>query len=128
MATVGIGVDVVDVARFCLALERHPLMAQRLFTEGERRDAKARPERLAARFAAKEAVLKSLSSGIGAAPWQSIEISRDAAGAPTVLLHGAAAILAARCGIDEMHVSLSHTQMTAIAFVVGSSKDFRSAG
>jgi holo-[acyl-carrier protein] synthase len=82
MATVGVGIDIVDVARFTLALERHPAIAARLFTNDERRDACARPERLAARFAAKEAVLKTLSAGLGAAPWHSIEIRRDPSGAP----------------------------------------------
>ncbi len=63
MAIEGVGIDLVDVARFALALERHPRLAERLFTDGERRDAKGRPERLAARFAAKEAVLKTFGVG-----------------------------------------------------------------
>jgi len=122
VATVGVGVDVVDVARFALALERRPRLADRLFTDAERLDAHAQPERLAARFAAKEAVLKTLRSGIGAAPWRSIEIRRDQSGEPSVHLHGAAASLARRRGVRRLHVSLSHTETTAVAFVVASSK------
>ncbi len=120
MATVGVGVDIVDVPRFALALDRHPKLLTRLFTDQERSDANSRPERLAARFAAKEAVLKTLGSGIGAAPWRSIEIRRDASGAPSVHLHGAAKELASRCGVGELHVSLTHTDQMAAAFVVAS--------
>jgi holo-[acyl-carrier protein] synthase len=123
MATLGVGVDIVDVPRFALVLERHPKIVARLFTHAEQDDAQARPERLAARFAAKEAVLKTLQVGFGAAPWTSIEIRRDASGAPSVHLHGAAAQLADQRGVKTLHVSLSHSQLTAIAFVVGSSKD-----
>jgi holo-[acyl-carrier protein] synthase len=126
VTTVGVGVDVVDVARFALALERHPRLAERLFTDAERADARAQPERLAARFAAKEAVLKTLRSGMGAAPWRSIEIRRDPNGEPRVRLHGAAASLAKQCGARRFHVSLSHTETTAVAFVVASSKKDKS--
>lgn len=125
MATLGVGVDIVDVPRFALALERRPAIAARLFTEDERRDARGRPERLAARFAAKEAVLKTLRVGFGAAPWTSIEVRRDAAGAPTVVLHGRAATLASERGVDELHVSISHTSSSAVAFVVGCGADAR---
>ena len=121
MATVGVGIDVVDVARFALALQRRPALAERLFTERERSDARARPERLAARFAAKEAVLKTLGVGLGALPWKSIEVRRAPSGAPSVMLHGPAAELAARRGVEQMHVSMTHTSLTAAAIVVGSS-------
>jgi len=77
VATLGIGVDIIDVPRFALVLERRPRIVERLFTPGEREDSKLRPERLAARFAAKEAVLKALQVGFGAAPWTSIEVRRD---------------------------------------------------
>jgi holo-[acyl-carrier protein] synthase len=128
VATVGVGVDVVDVARFALALQRRPALAERLFTERERSDAHARPERLAARFAAKEAVLKTLNVGIGALPWKSIEIRRAPSGAPSVMLHGPAAELASRCGVEELHVSMTHSSLTAAAMVVGSSNESRDAG
>jgi holo-[acyl-carrier protein] synthase len=120
VTTVGVGVDIVDVARFRLALERHPKLLERLFTEQERLDTKLAPERLAARFAAKEAVLKTLSSGLGAAAWHNIEVRRSPSGAPSIQLHGAAAQLASTQGVTELHVSLSHTNQLAAAFVVGS--------
>lgn len=121
MTTRNVGVDLVDVARFTLALERHPRLVERLFTDGERRDANARPERLAARFAAKEAVLKTFRVGIGAAPWRSIEVTTDDAGAPSVLLHAPAQELARAAGVERLHLSMTHTHVTAAAFVVGSS-------
>lgn len=119
MTTLGVGVDVVDVPRFALALERHPRLLARLFTDQERLDAKQRPERLAARFAAKEAVLKTLHVGIGGTSWRSIEILRASDGAPSVELHGTALELAERRGVTHLHVSMTHTPLTAAAFVVG---------
>ena len=127
MATVGVGIDVVDVPRFAIVLGRRPRIVERLFTEGEQRDARGKAERLAARFAAKEAVMKSLSVGAGSVPWKSIEVKRAPSGAPSVLLHGAAAELATSRGADEFHISLTHTAMTAAAFVVASSKEPRAS-
>jgi holo-[acyl-carrier protein] synthase len=123
MATLGVGIDLVDVARFRLALERHPRIAERLFTDEERRDARSRPERLAARFAAKEAVMKTFRVGVGSAPWRTIEVTLDDAGAPSVLLHGEARELARSLGVTSLHLSMTHTDQTAAAFVVGSSSD-----
>lgn len=121
MTTVGVGVDVVDVARFTRVLQRRPRLIARLFTQRERDDAAERPERLAARFAAKEAVLKALGSGLGDASFLSIEVRRQASGAPEVVLHDRAITLARARGITELHLSLSHTATTATAFVIGSS-------
>jgi holo-[acyl-carrier protein] synthase len=127
MSTVAVGVDVVDVARFTLALQRRPRMVERLFTARERSDTSERPERLAARFAAKEAVLKALGSGLGDASFRSIEVQREPSGAPVIVLYGKASELATARGIATLHVSLSHTDTTATAFVVASSEVF-SAG
>ena len=127
MSTRGVGIDVVDVARFTLALERRPQLAARLFTERERHDAAARPERLAARFAAKEAVLKALRVGLGLA-WHSIEVERDASGAPGVHLTGDAARLARECGVTGWHLSMSHTDATAAAIVVATGPSEHRAG
>ena len=117
------GIDLVDVGRFARLLERRPRLAERLFTEGERRDAAMRPERLAARFAAKEAVLKSLRVGVGAAPWRAIEVRRDVGGAPALTLWGAAATLAADRGVGTWHLSLTHTATCAGAVVVASTPE-----
>jgi holo-[acyl-carrier protein] synthase len=124
---VGVGIDVVDVPRFEIVLGRRPRIVERLFTEGEQHDARGKAERLAARFAAKEAVMKSLSVGAGSVPWKSIEVKRAPSGAPSVMLHGAAAELAKARGADEFHISLTHTAMTAAAFVVASAKEPRAS-
>ena len=122
MTTVGVGVDVVDVERFALALERRPRLAQRLFTARECEDAARRPERLAARFAAKEAVLKALGSGLGDASFQSIEVRRSASGAPQLVLSDQAQHLATLHGVERWHLSMSHTASTATAFVLASAE------
>jgi holo-[acyl-carrier protein] synthase len=123
VATTGVGIDLVDVDRFRLALERHPRIVERLFTDGERRDAHSQPERLAARFAAKEAVLKTLRIGAGVTSWRSIEVTLNDAGAPSVVLHEHASEIAEALGIDALHLSMTHTDHLAAAFVVGSSRD-----
>ncbi len=119
MATVGIGIDIVDVPRFEKVLARRPKIVDRLFTEGEKLDTKLRPQRLAARFAAKEAVMKACGVGVGSTGWKTIEVKKMRSGAPMVVLHGTAQELADRVGIKNMHITLTHTDMTAAAFVVG---------
>jgi holo-[acyl-carrier protein] synthase len=121
---VGVGIDDVDVERFARSIERTPSLPVRLFTAGERAyAAQAQPaaaaQRLAARFAAKEAVLKALGAGLGACGFHDIEVVRDdETGAPAVALHGAAATLAAERGATTLHLSLTHTETRATALVV----------
>lgn len=120
---VGIGVDEVEVDRFARSLARTPTLARRLFTDDEQAYATAAlglaAQRLAVRFAAKEATLKSMGAGLGACRFVDIEVVRDAAsGAPALRLHGGALELAAGLGIGRWHLSLSHTEVRASAFVV----------
>ena len=121
---VGVGVDDVDLDRFARSLERTPSLVVRLFTAGERGYASAAQpatatQRYAARFAAKEAVLKALGAGLGACGFHDIEVVRDEeSGAPSVRLHGAAAALAAERGATTMHLTMTHTETRATAFVV----------
>jgi holo-[acyl-carrier protein] synthase len=125
-ALVGIGVDTVDVARFRRILARRPGFAARFFTDAEQADARRSPdptESLAARFAAKEAVMKALGTGLGGFALTEVEVRRaggDGAGrgVPSLVLHGGAAALADRHGAGPLHLSLSHTTGVAIAFVV----------
>ena len=122
MSTVcGVGVDAVEVDRLRQALGRRPALAERLFTDGERayaaRVADPGP-RLAARFAAKEAVLKALGVGIGAAAFRDVEVVRDESGRPALVLAGAAARLADDRGVTRWHLSLTHTDGLAVASVV----------
>ena len=116
----GLGIDVVEVARIAAAIERHgePFLA-RIFTAAERDycSGQHRPaQHFAARFAAKEAAVKALGTGIGEhAGWLDLEIRRSPDGAPTLVLHGAAADFAKRHGIAEVRISLTHTKDYAAA-------------
>lgn len=114
----GVGVDAVDVARFGAALDRRPAIAARLFTDREQRDGHGDVQRLAARFAAKEATMKALGGGIGSFGWKDVEVVRLGTGEPSLRLSAAAASLAARRGVAHWHVSLTHTANVAIAMVV----------
>jgi holo-[acyl-carrier protein] synthase len=126
---VGVGLDTVDVVRFRQVLARRPGLAARLFSEAERADA-ARggdpAERLAARFAAKEATMKALGQGLGAFALRDVEVVRAVGpgagrGAPSLRLTGGAERLAARRAVGRWHVSLSHTAVVATAVVVAES-------
>lgn len=113
---VGIGVDIVDVARLERALLRAPQLVERLFTPTER----ALPLRsLAARFAAKEAVAKALGSP-GDLSWSDVEVVTGEQGEPHVVVGGRAAKRAADRGITTWFISLSHDGGMAIAMVVAS--------
>jgi holo-[acyl-carrier protein] synthase len=123
---VGVGVDAVDVARFRRVLDRRPRVASRCFTVTEQSDASGSTDAvqsLAARFAAKEAVMKALGSGLGAFALTDVEVRRTAGtgaarNAPYLVLHGAASELAGTRGAATLHLSLTHTDGVAIAFVV----------
>jgi holo-[acyl-carrier protein] synthase len=110
----GVGVDVVDVARFQAILARRPALLERLFTPDERTLA---PASLAARFAAKESVAKALGAPAGLA-WQDCEVVSAASGRPSLVLRGTVAAAAASLGIEHWHVSLSHDAGIASALVV----------
>lgn len=117
----GIGIDVVDIERFRVALDRRPSMAVRLFSVDELAYAEAasdRVPRLAARFAAKEAVMKALGVGIGAFAFRDVEVVHDLGGAPLLAIDGDALDLAADLGAVQWHVSLSHSETVATAIAV----------
>ncbi|MBX3066538.1 MAG: holo-ACP synthase [Anaerolineae bacterium] len=116
-----IGVDLIEVSRIEHSLAQFgDRFTTRLYTPRERAYCGSNPQRLAARFAAKEAVAKALGTGIGDVRWLDIEIDGDERGRPILLLHGAAAQLAADLGLTAWEVSLSHTNSHAIAFVIAS--------
>jgi holo-[acyl-carrier protein] synthase len=114
VAVVGIGVDVVDLARFERALSRTAALRDRLFAESER-DLPLRS--LAGRFAAKEALMKALGESTGIR-WHDMIVTRDALGDPSFELGGAALALAEARGITSWHLSMSHDAGVAIAMVV----------
>jgi holo-[acyl-carrier protein] synthase len=110
----GIGIDVVDIARFERSLTRTPALRERLFAESER----DRPARsLAARFAAKEALIKALG-GHPVIRWHDMRIVQDEHGNPDFELSGAIAELTSSLGVDRVHLTMSHDAGIASAFVV----------
>ena len=117
---VSVGIDVVLVERFARALERTPLLEDRLFTDAERVTSSGNPrsaESLAARFAAKEAVAKALGAP-GGLHWHDCEIVTDPDGRPWLTVSGTVAGVAAERGITRWHLSLSHDGGIASAMVV----------
>lgn len=118
---VGVGIDAVDVARFRTVLGRRPRFAERVFTPAERDEAGSRRDPvpgLAARFAAKEAVMKSLSVGLGAFDFTDVEVVRGTGGAPALTVTGRAAAIAEERTVGGWHISLSHTATVAMAIAV----------
>ncbi len=111
---VGVGIDVVEIARFGQALSRTQGLASRLFTDSER----GLPVRsLAARFAAKEALAKALGGPPGLL-WRDAEVVTDPLGRPDLRVNGTVAAAAARRGVRRWHVSLSHDGNVATAVVI----------
>ena len=111
---VGVGTDIVEVARLEQSLQRTPSLRNRLFTPAE---AVLPIESLAARFAAKEALAKALGAP-GDLSWQHAEVVTDVSGWPSFELRGGVAALAGQHGVERVHLSLSHDAGVAVAFVV----------
>lgn len=128
MATILHGVDLVEVARMGDALDRHgERLLRRLFTGPEIAYCERRRNRLesyAARFAAKEAMLKALGTGWGqGVRWVEMEVAADAAGRPTLRLNGRVEALATARGVTDVVLSLAHTREHALASVICLCKD-----
>lgn len=118
----GIGIDMVDVARFAGSLERsEKRMRERVFTTAEWDECKSRAEpavHFAARFAAKEALMKSIGTGwTDGVAFDEIEITSDGKVAPQISVTGRTAELAEQHGIARFRLSMSHTDHLAIAMV-----------
>ena len=119
---IGLGIDIVEVARVQKALRDSRALAERVFTLAERsycEERKRRYQHFAGRFAAKEAALKALGTGwqegIG---WQDVEVLDGDLGKPELHLHGRAAERARELGGAKSHVSISHADSHAVAVVV----------
>ena len=110
----GVGIDVVDIARFGETLERTPAMRDRLFTATEQQRSLAS---LAARFAAKEALAKALGAP-GGLRWRDAEVVVEESGRPRLAVHGGVAEEADAQGIRTWHLSMSHDGGIATAVVV----------
>lgn len=116
---VGLGIDLVDIARMKRILERSPSFSVKVFSEGERAycDSRANPEaHYACRFAAKEAVVKALGTGFTQGiSVRDIEVARNVKGVPRAVLHGRAAEVARELGVLSLPLSLSFTHDEAVA-------------
>ena len=114
------GVDIIEIWRIKGVLERWgQRFLNRIYTEGEIAYCRGRAQNLAARFAAKEAAMKSLGTGVRGVGWRDIEVVRGPGGAPSIKLHGRAFLRAQKLGVKELSLSLSHSREYAVAFVVG---------
>ena len=115
----GIGVDVVDLARFERAASRTPALLARLFAPSEQMDG-GRPRTLrslAARFAAKEALIKAIGDSAGVR-WHDMAVVKNDLGKPSIEVYNALAGIVAAKGIDTIHLSMSHDAGVAIAYVI----------
>lgn len=119
MEVKGLGIDLAEVPRVRSLLLRHPGFAQRCFTATEQKYAASYADpapRLAARFAGKEAVMKSLGCGWRDIRWQDIEITGG--GAPRVKLAGTALARASALGVSEVLVTITHTADSALVLAL----------
>jgi holo-[acyl-carrier protein] synthase len=121
-STFEVGVDAIEIERIRAAVERFGgRFLERISPPRERERYGRRPAELAARFAAKEAVMKALGTGVRGIRWRDIEVMPNARGRPIVILHDTARERARRIGLTSFAISLTHSQTEAIAMVVASS-------
>ncbi|HET7035227.1 MAG TPA: holo-ACP synthase [Thermomicrobiaceae bacterium] len=114
-----VGIDVVEIARIRDVLTRFgDRFLQRVYTQRERERYGTRPAELAARFAAKEAVMKALGTGVRGVSWRDIEVMPNARGKPVIVLYGTAKGRATVLGLRHFAISLTHSRTEAIAMVV----------
>jgi holo-[acyl-carrier protein] synthase len=115
-----VGIDVIEIARIRRALERYAeRFLARIYTPAEIAYCRGRVPELAARFAAKEAVMKALGTGIRGVAWRDIEVLPNPRGKPLIGLYRTAAQRAGEIGLHELDLSLSHSRAYAVASVVG---------
>jgi len=119
VTTHAVGIDMIEIDRVRKVLEKHPeRFLRRVYTPAERAFCRGRVPELAARFAAKEALMKALGTGARSVAWRDIEVLPDRRGKPLVYLHGNAKLRAERIGLSAIDISLSHLESFAIASVV----------
>jgi holo-[acyl-carrier protein] synthase len=118
--TTELGIDIIKVDRIRAALERFgSRFSNRVLTDAERRYVRDRPETMAGRWAAKEAVSKVLGLGVRGIGWRDIEIERMPTGQPAVRLHGRAAARAEQLEMGRIAVSITHESDYAVAIAFG---------
>ncbi len=129
MGSYAVGIDIVELERVAAALERHgQRFIDRVFTPIEAAICRGRPREFAARFAAKEAVMKALGTGARGVAWREIEVLLNRRGKPLVYLHGRAQERAQEIGLAGLDLSMSHSRQYAIAFVVASANSQHAEG
>src|SRR5438093_4682547 len=126
MNTSAVGIDIIEIERIERALAKFgPRFLRRVYTQLEAAFCRGRASELAARFAAKEAVMKALGTGARGVAWREIEVLPNHRGKPLVYLHGRAKARAQRIGLTALDISMSHSREFAVAFVVGQSEDLQ---
>lgn len=118
---VGVGIDIIEISRIRDATEKNASFIEKIYTENEIEYLKSRnfrPEYLAGRFAAKEAISKALGTGIFQYSMKEIEIDRNVNGKPVVILRGKAKQIAQKFGDYKVHISISHSRENAVAYAI----------
>ncbi|MDA0815075.1 MAG: holo-ACP synthase [Chloroflexi bacterium] len=119
VSTHAVGVDVIELERVAKVLGKHPeRFLRRVYTPAEQGFCRGRVPELAARFAAKEAVMKALGTGARSVAWRDIEVLPDRRGKPLVYLYGGARARADVIGLEAIDISLTHLEGLAMAVVV----------
>lgn len=121
----GIGTDIVEIVRVEKAILK-PGFLERYFTESEISQYKAKGSKaqsIAANFAGKEAAAKAMGTGFSGFSAREMEILKDQNGAPFVRMHGKCREICENIGIDEIHISLSHSRTYATAFAVAEGRE-----
>jgi holo-[acyl-carrier protein] synthase len=115
-----VGIDIIEIDRVADVIERHgDRFLNRIYTPDEIAHCRGRVSELAARFAAKEAVMKALGTGVRGVSWKDIEVLPNRRGKPLVFLYGRGAERAKAIGMRGLEISLTHSKLYAIASVVG---------
>ena len=113
------GIDIIEIYRIRDVVNKYgDRFLNRIYTTEELDYCRGRAPQLASRFAAKEAVMKALGTGVRGVGWKDIEVVRQPSGAPGIELYGRAEARAKRLGVTEIALSISHSQEYAVAFVV----------
>jgi holo-[acyl-carrier protein] synthase len=124
---VGVGTDIIEIVRIKRAFERIGVrFLEKIFTPGEMSFCDAKKDRFssyAARFAAKEAVLKALGISLAGCRLGDVEVTRPDGGRPEIILHGAAAVMAKEKGIATVLISMSHNHDQAVAFAIAAGEE-----
>lgn len=118
---IGVGVDIIEISRIKDAMEKNPMFLEKVYTKNEIDYIKSRnyrPEYAAGRFAAKEAVSKALGTGIFGISIRDIEVDRNANGKPLIVLRGKAKQIAQKNGNYKVHVTISHSRESAVAYAI----------